>query len=202
MKKLLVFLVLLGPALSLRAQEAGEVAAEKARLAAQRAQAEQVFQAEEKACYAKFAVNDCVDAARAKRREALAGLRKQEIALNDAERQRKAAARLRDIEERNSSESQRSQAEQRAKALAEQRDRESRAAEKAAERAAREGRAEPAVREKGERDSAREQKSEQAERNRKQHEQRLLQAQERKAKFEKRLAERKKDAAPPLPVPR
>src|SRR5688572_19120205 len=139
MKKLFVSLVLLGPALSLRAQEAGEVAAEKARLAAQRAEAEHVFQAEEKACYAKFAVNDCVDAARAKRREVLAGLRKQEVALNDAERRRKAAERLRDIEERTSGESQRDQTEQRNKALADQRDREVRAAEKAAGRAAREG---------------------------------------------------------------
>ena len=202
MKTLLVLLVLLGPALSLRAQEAGEVAAERARLQAQRAQAEDVFKAEEKACYAKFAVNDCVDAARAKRREVLAGLRKQEIALNDAERRRKAAERLRDIEERTSGEPQRGQSEQRTKALADQREREARAAEKAAERAAREGRPAPAAPEKGERDGTREQKSEQAERNRKQHEQRLLQAQERKAKFEKRLAERKKDAAQPLPVPR
>lgn len=202
MKKLLVLLALLVPALCLRAQDAGEAAAEKARIAAQRVQAEEVFRAEEKACYGKFAVNDCVDAARAKRREVLAGLRKQEIALDDAERRRKAAARLRDIEERSSRENQPGQAEQRAKALADQRDREARAAEKAAERAARESRPEPAARDKGKRESTGEQRSEEAARNRKQHEQRLAQAQERKAKYEKRLAERKKNAAPPLPIPR
>ena len=200
MKKLLVLLVLLGP-LCLRAQEAGAVAAEQARIRAERNQAEAVFLAEEKACYGKFAVNDCVDAARAKRREVLAGLRRQEIALNDAERRRKAAERVRELEERNSSEAQRGQAEQRTKALAQQRDREARAAEKAAERASREGRVQSAKPEKSKHDTSREQKNNEAARNRKQQEERLAQAQERKAKFEKRLAERKKPAAEPLPVP-
>ena len=202
MKKLLVILALLGPAWGWPAQEADGVAAEKARISAERAQAEAVFQAEEKACYRKFAVNDCIDKARAKRREVMAELRRHEIALNDAERRRKAEERVREIEERNAGDAQSGQAEQRAKALAQQQGREDRAAAKAAERAAREERAAPVALEKTKQGKGQAQKDSEAVRNRMQQEERIAQAQERKAKFEKRLAERKKPAAAPLPVPR
>lgn len=73
--------------------EEASVAAERARLKQEREQAEAAYQAQEKACHGKFAVNDCIATAKARRREAVSDLRRQEIALNDAERKRKAAQR-------------------------------------------------------------------------------------------------------------
>jgi colicin import membrane protein len=81
------------------AQQSPE-AAELARINAQRERAEAEYAAQEKACYSRFAVNDCIETARKRRRDALADLRRQEVALNDAERRRRAAERLRDIEAR------------------------------------------------------------------------------------------------------
>ncbi len=47
--------------------------------------------AQEKACYQKFAVADCLKEVRAWARSELEGLRKREISLNDTERRRNAA---------------------------------------------------------------------------------------------------------------
>jgi colicin import membrane protein len=55
--------------------------AELARINAQREHAEAEFAAQEKACYQRFAVNSCIETARKHRRDALAELRRQEIAL-------------------------------------------------------------------------------------------------------------------------
>src|SRR4051794_40487388 len=97
------YLVLLSLALAAAAHAQDEdpsVAAERARLKQERQKVEAVYMAEEKACYGKFAVNDCTAAAKAKRREAVGDLRRQEIALNDAQRKRKAAERRSEIDER------------------------------------------------------------------------------------------------------
>ena len=74
------------------------VKAERQRIAAERQQIEQRFAAEEAVCFQKFAVNDCRDASRARRRADLADLRRQEILLNDAERKRKGAEQLQRME--------------------------------------------------------------------------------------------------------
>ncbi|MEO5795913.1 MAG: hypothetical protein ABIP34_13570 [Rhodoferax sp.] len=76
-----------------------EVAAEHARINAERQQIEKRFAAEETACFQKFAVNDCRDASRARRRVEMADLRRQEISLNDAERKRKGAEQLQRMEQ-------------------------------------------------------------------------------------------------------
>lgn len=76
-----------------------EVAAEHARITAERQQIEKRFAAEETACFQKFAVNDCRDASRARRRVEMADLRRQEISLNDAERKRKGAEQLQRMEQ-------------------------------------------------------------------------------------------------------
>lgn len=83
-----------------QAQDAATDAAERARIGAERSRAEAEFSAAEQACYAKFAVNDCISKARARLRTVLADLRRQEVGLNDAERRRRAADRLREIESR------------------------------------------------------------------------------------------------------
>lgn len=208
MKYLFLVLAMLSLPVALQAQEDAGEAAQRARIAAERGQAEAAFRAEEKACYGKFAVNDCLSAAKAHRRQVLADLRRQEISLNDAQRKRKAAEHLRAIEERSSAEKQQQQAEQRARALAEQRDREAAAAQKAADHASGEApraaraadRQEQAARRQAEASAARSQRAEEAAQNLKRRQERLVEAQERKASQDKRLAERKKPAAKPLPA--
>ena len=52
------------------------------------------------ACYQKFAVSDCLRNVRARNRPVLDALRRQEIILNDLERQAKAIEALKKIEEK------------------------------------------------------------------------------------------------------
>ncbi len=185
------------------------VAAQRARIAAERSDAEAAFRAQEKACYGKFAVNDCLAAAKAHRREVLADLRRQEVSLNDAQRKRRAAEHLRNLQERSSPERQQSDTERRDRSMAEQRDREAAAAQKAAGRASSEAsgpakaaeRQQEVERKQAEARAARKQRAEEAAQNVKDRQQRLAEAQERKASRDRRLAERGKPAAKPLPSP-
>ena len=95
----LIVCCLLGSAvLAQTADGSVAVKAERQRIAAERQQIEQRFAAEEAVCFQKFAVNDCRDASRARRRTDLADLRRQEILLNDAERKRKGAEQLQRME--------------------------------------------------------------------------------------------------------
>lgn len=74
--------------------------AERARVAQERASADQRYQAAELACWRRFAVNDCLDQAKRERRQTLDALRRQDLDMNTAERQRNAAERLREIEQK------------------------------------------------------------------------------------------------------
>jgi hypothetical protein len=105
---------------------------ERSRIAAERQAADSRYAQAEAACYARFAVNDCVNAAKAARRETLADLRRQEVSLNDDERRRKGAAQRQRLDERSSAENQQRAAQQRAQALQEAALREERGARKAA----------------------------------------------------------------------
>lgn len=93
MKGVLLLCLALTAACAHAQAEEASVAAERARLKQERERAEAEYQAQEKACYGKFAVNDCLATAKSRRREAVSDLRRQEVALNDAERKRKAAQR-------------------------------------------------------------------------------------------------------------
>ena len=115
MIKPFLLLALLVLPFGLHAQEDESAAAERARIAAERGKAEAAFRVQEKACYGKFAVNDCLSAAKAQRRQVLADLRRQEISLNDAQRKRKAAERLRELDQRSAPDKQREEAGQRAR---------------------------------------------------------------------------------------
>lgn len=211
MKNLILSLAVSVLSLAAAAQDADGGTAAMERIKADRGRVEAIFRAEEKACYGKFAVNDCLNAARARRRQALADLRRQEVLLNDAERRRRAAERLREMEERTSAENQRKEAEQRAAAAARQQRRESQAAEKRADRAERPSKEgsrtkaarapRPAQQKKARQGEQRIAKPEETRRNVERHEERLLQAEQRREKLEKRLAARKKPPAQPLPVP-
>jgi colicin import membrane protein len=206
MKRLLLVLAVLGLPSALQAQDDEAAAGQRARIAAERSQAEATFRAQEKACHTKFAVNDCLNAAKAQRREVLADLRRQEISLNDAQRKSKAAEQLRSIEQRSSADKQR-QAQGRDKALGEHREREGLAARKAAERASadasRPARAaaqqDEVARKQAEASADRGRRAEEAAQNVKRRNERLAQTQERKASRDKRLAERRKPLADPLP---
>lgn len=52
------------------------------------------FNAQEIACYQRFAVNDCLLESRRAQREVMGDLRRQEILINDAQRKRRAAQQL------------------------------------------------------------------------------------------------------------
>jgi colicin import membrane protein len=190
---------LLGPA------RADDASAELERIKSQRQAVEARFAAEEKACQGRFGVNDCVDAARRARRTELADLRRQEVSVNDAERKRKAAARLHEIEEGAQARKQDAAGQRRAAALADQREREARAAEKADRKAQRQ--AEAADRARGPASAAdkpplgRQPTPEEAAASRAEHEQRLQEAMERKERVRKRAAKRSKPPASALPVP-
>jgi colicin import membrane protein len=209
MNRLLLAVAMLTLPAMLQAQEDQGEAAQRARIASERAQAEAVFSAQEKACYRKFAVTDCLNAAKAQRRQVLADLRRQEVSVNEAQRKRKAAEHLRSIEERSTSDKQQKQAQRGVEASNEQRAREAAAARKAADRASSEAEApakaaarqEQLARRQAEASAAQTKRAEEAARNVKRREQRLAEAQDRRASMDKRLAERKKPKAQPLPPP-
>jgi colicin import membrane protein len=207
MKALLLILPLWGCAFAALAQDGEPDAAIRSRIGAERKQVEAQFSAEEKACYNKFAVNDCLARAKSKRREAIAELKRQEVALDDAQRKRAAAERMRSIEEKSRPQSE--DAARRAESAAEQQEREARAAEKRAERARTDASA-PAIgaartqetqRRQAEANAQRTRADKEAEENRKQYEQRQAEAEAHKAALNKRQAERNKPAASALPLP-
>lgn len=82
-----------------RAQSVDD-AAERARIDAERGQAQQRLERERAECYQRFAVNDCLRRAEAAHRQTLGDLRRQEIRLNDAKRRDASAAQQRRIVER------------------------------------------------------------------------------------------------------
>lgn len=104
MTRLWLALPLLLTGVQALAQDASEpeafARAERARIEVQRQQVRERYAGEERACAAKFAVNDCLRDAKAKQREALADLHRQETSLNDAERRRKGARQLERTEAR------------------------------------------------------------------------------------------------------
>jgi hypothetical protein len=117
------------------AQESGEALRERQRIATQRKAAEDAYTAQEKACYRKFAVTDCLNEARARRRAVISDLRRQEVALNDAQRKQRAADHLEELDRKKAREGESRAVEERAQSVEQQKARESRAAEKTAERA-------------------------------------------------------------------
>lgn len=74
-------------------QACADEAEARQRLAAERQALEQRFDAEERVCADRFAVNACVDDVRARRRAALAPLREQLLQVDEAERRRRADER-------------------------------------------------------------------------------------------------------------
>ena len=197
-KPLLLFLALLLGGLHAHADQDSEDQAERRRISAERSRVEAGYAAQGRDCRQKFAVDDCVNAARSQRREALADLRRQEVSLNDAQRRRRGSDRLHVIEERTASQAEDDAARKRAGVAAQTREREARAGVKAAARAdvppARDGKpavaAEPPV-----------QRTVDESANLRRHQERQDEAREHRENVQKRQAQRKKPPAAPLPEP-
>lgn len=75
-------------------------AAQRQRIARERAEAQAAYRREEAACRHRFAVTPCMDEARARRRGVLERLDQEQAVLDDWERKRRAAERMERIEEK------------------------------------------------------------------------------------------------------
>jgi colicin import membrane protein len=106
--------------------------AERLRINQLRAAADAVFDTAKQACYQKFAVNTCIAAAREKQRSEVANLKRQEIALNDADRQRRGAEQRRRTEAKTAPDAQAQAAAQTSSAVAAAAQRQDKLAGKAA----------------------------------------------------------------------
>jgi colicin import membrane protein len=209
MKSLLLHLALLAAVVPAWAQTDSQVEADRVRIAAERKQVDAGFVTQEVACYRKFAVNDCLKAARAQRREHLADLRRQELSLNEAQREGRAGERLRSIEERNSAQKQEDGAAQRAESVQRQQDKQQELAKRAADRAQTQAsapaRAARVSKESRDRQAstrtARELRTHNAADELRRSQERQQQAQERRERVARRQAEAAKSGVKPLPVP-
>jgi colicin import membrane protein len=208
MKSLLTFLLIATAMMPLRAQTEPADDAERTRIAAEREQADTRFVAQEKSCYRKFAVNDCLKAARAQRRERLADLRRQQLSLNDAERRRRSADRVHGLE-RSAEQREEDSAAERAEAVARRRDKQEGLSQRAAERAQAEASA-PARAMKTQGDTRKRPAATHAAKAQprldpveelRRSEQRQQEAKERKERVARRLQDARKPAVPPLPIP-
>lgn len=170
---------------------------ERNRIQAERMREEARYQTEEAACYAKFAVFDCVHAIRVHRREALEILRRQEITLNDAERKRKGLEQLERITEKSSAQRLEEAQARRLDARAAQQEREDKAAQKAAELKAK---SVPDDGKKAEKTVEPGRSAEEMTKDQQQYKDKLKAAQEHRASVEKSNAEKTGTPAKPLPV--
>ena len=71
---------------------------ERARVASARSAAESQFTEDERTCWRRFAVNDCIRKARQVRRAIIDRLQQEDLALNAVERNRRTAQRMETLE--------------------------------------------------------------------------------------------------------
>ena len=182
--------------------------AERARISEERSRLEAGFAKEDVACYQKFFVNSCRGDVTARRREAVADLRRQEISLNDEERRIKGAEQIRKTEEKSSPENQQQAADRRARALEDYQSRierekqkqQAQAAAQAGEKASREASAEK-LKGNQQKAVARSDKQAKAAEESKKFNGRQKEAQERRLQHDKGQLNRVKPPAKSLPIP-
>lgn len=184
------------------------VDAERARINAERSRLEAGFLVEDAACYKRFAVNSCLGDVNVRRRQAMTDLRRQEIMLNDEERQNRGAEQIRKSAAKSSPEKQQAAADARAKALEEYQSRIEAARIKREERAALESREKAnsqaqadRLKENQKKVQTRADKQAAATEQAKKFNERQLRAQTRRAQHEADQLKRRKPAANSLPVP-
>lgn len=181
---------------------------ERAKIAAERSRLEADFLAEDYACYQRFAVNSCLGKVNARRRQAVADLRRQEILLNDEERQTSGLDQLRRTEEKSSPGKLQEAGEQRAKSAEDYQSRlnrekikqQERAAAPAAEAAAQKANAEKQVNQQKDH-QLRADKQAAAAAEKAQYDARQKEAEARRAQHESELRSRPKSTAKTLPLP-
>lgn len=207
----MVFIMLAATGHAQPAETGDEMSLEfqRSRLEESRSQEEARFIAESAACYQRFAVTDCLNKVKTRHYAVMSVLRRQEVSLNDAERQLKAAEQLSRIEEKSSPQTLQEQADKRAAALKDQEERQKNADQKAIERGEALLNEEAALRERRQKAADREQAAaararvaKEAAENQKKFDDKLREAQEHKADRQKSLAEEPKSSAKPLPAGR
>jgi hypothetical protein len=104
MKRACLLAALLALGVAALDARAADAAAERVRIRAERAQAEQRYAAAERECRARFVVTSCVEAAQVQRRDTLTRLRNEELVLDQAERRQRAAERAAGIRDKQSRE--------------------------------------------------------------------------------------------------
>ncbi|MFM2209217.1 MAG: hypothetical protein RIQ96_860 [Pseudomonadota bacterium] len=99
---------LCGPAFAAGEATAAEgLQAARERIAQQRDEASRALERQRADCHQQFAVTDCIRRAEAAHRQQLGDLRRQEVALNRAERQAEAAAHQKRLDERAAAQAER-----------------------------------------------------------------------------------------------
>lgn len=126
MNKKFSLLLFLLPVLGALAQPSGSernISLERDRLKLIEAQEDSRYKKEASACYQRFAVNDCLNEVRSRRRQTMEDLRRQEISLNDMERKQQGADQLKRTEEKTSPQNLLDESQRRAQAQQEYRER-------------------------------------------------------------------------------
>jgi FtsZ-interacting cell division protein ZipA len=119
----------------------------RARLEVRRKQQEAYFVAESAACYQRFAVTDCLGKVKSSHYAAMSVLRREEIALNDLERQQKASEALARLADKNTPEALQEKEKKIEQARKDWEDRQQRADQKAIDRGLAPAREQDALRE-------------------------------------------------------
>lgn len=182
--------------------------AESLRISTERSRLEAAFAVENTACYKRFLVNNCLDEVKARRRDALADLRRQEIVLNDEARKSKAGEQLRKIEAKSAPEKVQQEAEKRAQAVKDIDDRTVRDKQKIADREvlqagekAKSDAAAGRIKSNQEKYAGRTAKQAAAAEELRKYNERQAQAKDRQARYARDKASQAKATAKPLPVP-
>ena len=174
-----------------------DIEGELRRIQADRTREEARFAAEDVACYARFAVTDCLRDVRVRRREVLDDLRRQEVAINDAERKRKAQEQIERMDEKSSARQIEDEAASRLRAREAQQDREDRAIQKAA--AAEKAKSGPPAGKRTPKTVEQGRTADEITEEQKQYQDKLREAQEHRASREKSRSEKSGTTSKPLP---
>lgn len=213
MKKVLASLLLAAIAVPLWAQSTAAIgnidsAAERARLTRERAEVDKAFNDQRGVCFKRFAVEDCLEQSRRKKRASLDDIKRQEAIINDAERSRRGGAALDRLEQKNSEQSAREAQVRRDNAVKAQQEREQRAADHASSRASTASQEAERQRQFDSRQRAHvEQQAKEARRGAeapievKRLDEKIQKAAAHRAEVERRNAERTKPRSAPLPPP-
>jgi colicin import membrane protein len=184
-----------------------DVATETARIQLERQQVDARIATDEAGCYQHFSVTDCLEAARGRRRDALADLRRQELSMQDSQRKRQGAEQLQRLDEKADAATSAGVLQRRTEALQQQAERQQRTNEKLAERLAKQPAADVAKKtqeaqaQRAEKVADRVSQAQAGGRTQQQFDAKVKEAKERKASRLADVASQPKSSLKSLPVP-